>query len=245
MEVIEFPGYIEEEKMAIADRYLVPRQMEENGMDESGLRFSAASMQRIIREYTYEAGVRNLEREIGRVIRKVARLKAEKKDFPTIITPGMVEKFLGPPEYFLSEAERQDEVGVATGLAWTENGGEIMAVEVALLEGKGSLQITGQVGEVMQESAQAALTYLKSRAHLLDIDPDIFEKLDIHIHLPEGAIPKDGPSGGITLCTALASAFTGRRVLPRCRHDRRNHPARAGSDDWRCARKSAGRPPRR
>jgi ATP-dependent Lon protease len=213
MEVIEFPGYIEEEKMAIADRYLIPRQMEENGMDESGLRFSAAAMQRIIREYTYEAGVRNMEREIGRVIRKVARLKAEKKEFPTIITPGMVEKFLGPPEYFLTEAERQDEVGVATGLAWTENGGEIMAVEVALLEGKGSLQITGQVGEVMQESAQAALTYLKSRAHLLDIDPDIFEKLDIHIHLPEGAIPKDGPSGGITMCTALASAFTGRRVF--------------------------------
>jgi ATP-dependent Lon protease len=212
MEVIEFPGYIEEEKMAIADRYLIPRQMEENGMDESGLRFSAASMQRIIREYTYEAGVRNLEREIGRVVRKVARLKAEKKDFPTMVTPGMIEKFLGPPEYFLSEAERQDEVGVATGLAWTENGGEIMAIEVALLEGKGSLQITGQVGEVMQESAQAALTYLKSRAPLLDIDPDVFEKLDIHIHLPEGAIPKDGPSGGITLCTALASAFTGRRV---------------------------------
>lgn len=213
MEVIEFPGYIEEEKMAIADRYLIPRQMEENGMDESGMRFSAAAMQRIIREYTYEAGVRNLEREIGRVIRKVARLKAEKKEFPTIITPGMIEKFLGPPEYFLTEAERQDEVGVATGLAWTENGGEIMAVEVALLEGKGSLQITGQVGEVMQESAQAALTYLKSRAHLLDIDPDIFEKLDIHIHLPEGAIPKDGPSGGITMCAALASAFTGRRVF--------------------------------
>jgi ATP-dependent Lon protease len=213
MEVIEFPGYIEEEKMAIADRYLIPRQMEENGMDESGLRFSAASMQRIIREYTYEAGVRNLEREIGRVIRKVARLKAEKKEFPIMITPGMIEKFLGPPEYFMSEAERQDEVGVSTGLAWTENGGEIMAVEVALLEGKGSLQITGQVGEVMQESAQAALTYLKSRANMLNIDPDVFEKLDIHIHLPEGAIPKDGPSGGITLCTALASAFTGRRVF--------------------------------
>jgi ATP-dependent Lon protease len=170
-------------------------------------------MQKIIREYTYEAGVRNLEREVGRVIRKVARLKAEKKEYPMMVTPGMIEKFLGPPEYFMTEAERQDEVGVATGLAWTENGGEIMAVEVALLEGKGSLQITGQVGEVMQESAQAALTYLKSRAPLLGIDPDIFEKLDIHIHLPEGAIPKDGPSGGITLCSALASAFTGRRVF--------------------------------
>ncbi len=213
MEVIEFPGYIEEEKMAIADRYLIPRQMEENGMDESGLRFSAAAMQKIIREYTYEAGVRNLEREIGRVVRKVARLKAEKRDFPTIVTPNMVEKFLGPPQFFQTEAERQDEVGVATGLAWTENGGEIMAIEIALLEGKGSMQITGQVGEVMQESAQAALTYVKSRALLLGIDPDIFDKLDIHMHLPEGAIPKDGPSAGITLCTALVSAFTGRRVL--------------------------------
>ncbi len=213
LEVIEFPGYIEEDKMAIADRYLIPRQMEENGMEESGLKFSAPAMQKIIREYTYEAGVRNLEREIGRVVRKVARLKAEKKDFPTIITPTLVEKFLGPPQFFQTEAERQDEVGVATGLAWTENGGEIMAIEVSLLEGKGSMQITGQVGDVMQESAQAALTYLKSRAPLLNIEADVFDKLDIHLHLPEGGIPKDGPSAGITLCTALVSAFTGRRVF--------------------------------
>lgn len=212
LEVIEFPGYIEDEKMAIADRYLIPRQMEENGMEESGLRFSAQSMQRIIREYTYEAGVRNLEREIGRVIRKAARLKAEGKDYPSIVTPATVEKFLGPPQFLRTEAERQDEVGVATGLAWTENGGEIMAVEVALLEGKGSMQITGQVGEVMQESAQAALTYMKSRAPMLGLDAEIFERLDIHLHLPEGAVPKDGPSAGITLCTALISAFTGRRV---------------------------------
>jgi ATP-dependent Lon protease len=212
LEVIEFPGYIEDEKMAISDRYLIPRQMEENGMDESGLHFSAQAMQRIIREYTYEAGVRNLEREIGRVVRKVARLKAEKKEFPTLISPPMIEKFLGPPQYFRTEAERQDEVGVSTGMAWTESGGEIMAIEVALLEGKGSLQITGQVGEVMQESAQAALTYIKSRAPLFGMETEIFEKLDIHLHLPEGAIPKDGPSAGIALCTALVSAFTGRRV---------------------------------
>ncbi len=213
MEIIEFPGYIEEEKMAIADRYLIPRQMEENGMDDSGLRFSDSSMQRIIREYTYEAGVRNLEREIGRVIRKAARLKAEGREYPSIVTPNMVEKFLGPPQYFQTEAERQDEVGVATGLAWTENGGEIMSIEVALMEGKGSMQITGQVGDVMQESAQAALTYLKSRAPLFGIEPEVFERLDIHMHLPEGAIPKDGPSAGITLCTALISAFTGRRIF--------------------------------
>jgi ATP-dependent Lon protease len=210
MEVIEFPGYIEEEKVAIADRYLIPRQMEENGMDETGLRFAPQALQKIIREYTFEAGVRNLEREIGRVTRKVARWKAEGKQHPTIITPNIIEKFLGPQQFFQTEAERQDEVGAATGMAWTENGGEIMFVEVSVWEGKGAMQITGQVGEVMQESAQAALTYLKSRAPMFNIDPEVFDRMDIHIHLPEGAIPKDGPSAGITMATALISAFTGR-----------------------------------
>ncbi len=212
LEVIEFPGYIEDEKMAISDRYLIPRQMEENGMDESGLRFSDTSLQKIIREYTYEAGVRNLEREVGRVIRKVARWKAEGKQFPTLVTPNMVEKLLGPPQFFQSEAERRDEVGVATSLAWTENGGEIMSIEVAVLDGKGGLQMTGQIGDVMQESGQAALTYLKSRMDLFGIEPDVFERMDIHVHMPEGAIPKDGPSAGITLATAILSALTGRPV---------------------------------
>ncbi len=212
LEVIEFPGYIEEEKLAIASRFLLPRQLEENGMDESGLRLAESAVQKVIREYTYEAGVRNLERELGRVVRKIARLKAEKRETPSLVTPAMVEKFLGPPQFFRSEAERENEVGVATGLAWTESGGEVLAVEVALMEGKGSMQITGQVGEVMQESAQAALTYIKTRAGLFGLDPEIFEHLDIHMHLPEGAVPKDGPSAGITLCTALISAFTGRRV---------------------------------
>ncbi|GAB4492000.1 MAG: endopeptidase La [Anaerolineales bacterium] len=212
LEVIEFPGYIEEEKMAIADRYLIPRQMDENGMTESGLRFADTALQRVIREYTYEAGVRNLEREIGRVIRKAARLKAEKKEFPTIITPNVVEKFLGPPQFLRSEAERRDEVGVATSLAWTENGGEIMTIEVAILEGKGGLQMTGQIGDVMQESGQAALTYIKSRADLFGIELDVFERMDIHVHMPEGAIPKDGPSAGITLATAILSALTGRPI---------------------------------
>ncbi|HXF86110.1 MAG TPA: endopeptidase La [Anaerolineales bacterium] len=212
MEVIEFPGYIEEEKLEIANRYLIPRQIEENGIDDIGLKFEPAAIRRIIREYTYEAGVRNLEREIGRVCRKIARLKAEGKKYPTVITAESIEKFLGPQQVFQTEAERNDEVGVATSLAWTENGGEIMPVEVAVLEGKGSLQMTGQIGEVMQESGQAALTYIKSRATQLNIDLDVFERMDIHVHIPEGGIPKDGPSAGITMATAIVSALTGRPV---------------------------------
>jgi ATP-dependent Lon protease len=212
MEVIEFPGYIEEEKLEIARRFLIPRQIEESGLEDKEIEFPEPTMRRIIREYTYEAGVRNLEREIGRMCRKVARLKSEKHHFPTRPTPATVEKFLGPPQFFMTEAERQDEVGVATGIAWTENGGEIMPVEVLILEGKGNMQITGQVGEVMQESAQAALSYLKSRTKELDLDADTFEHVDVHVHIPEGAIPKDGPSAGITLATALISAFTERPV---------------------------------
>jgi len=212
MEVIEFPGYIEEEKLEIANRYLIPRQIEENGVDGISLQFEAEAVHRIIREYTYEAGVRNLEREIGKVCRKVARLKAEGRKFPTKITAEAVEKLLGPQQFFQSEAELVDEVGVVTSLAWTENGGEIMPVEVAILEGKGGLQMTGQMGDVMQESGHAALTYIKSRAAQLNIDLEVFERMDIHVHMPEGAIPKDGPSAGITMATAIISALTGRPV---------------------------------
>jgi len=212
MELIEFPGYIEEEKLEIARRFLIPRQLEEAGLDGDKLFFLDQALKRMIREYTYEAGVRNLEREIGRVCRKIARTKAEGKKYPTRVSPTSVERFLGPPQFFDIEAERQDEAGVATAIAWTENGGEIMPVEVLLMEGKGNLQITGQIGNVMQESAQAAFSYLKSRADQLKLDVQLFENLDIHIHIPEGAIPKDGPSAGITICTALISAFTGREV---------------------------------
>ena len=212
MEVLEFPGYIEEEKVEISRRFLIPRQLEESGLDTGEVHFQDPALRRIIREYTYEAGVRNLEREIGRMCRKAARLKSEQKTFPTQFTAGTVEKFLGPPQFFETEAERQDEIGVATAIAWTENGGDIMPVEVLILDGKGNLQITGQIGEVMQESAQAALSYMKSRARELDLDPEIFERLDVHIHIPEGAIPKDGPSAGITIATALISAFTDREV---------------------------------
>jgi len=208
MEVIEFPGYIEEEKLIIARRFLAPRQLEESGLKEHESRLTDQAIIRIIREYTYEAGVRNLEREIGRVFRKVARLKAESKRYPSNIGPNSIERFLGPPQFFDMEAERENEVGVATALAWTVNGGEIMPVEVLLTEGKGNLQITGQIGDVMQESAQAALTFIKSRTEQFSIPSGLFEQVDVHIHIPEGSIPKDGPSAGITICTALCSAFT-------------------------------------
>jgi ATP-dependent Lon protease len=213
MEVIEFPGYIEEEKLEIANRYLIPRQIEENGVDGIHLRFEPDAVRRIIREYTYEAGVRNLEREIGRVCRKVARMKAEGRKYPVVVTAESIDKFLGPQQVFQPEAELSDEVGVVTSLAWTENGGEIMPVEVAVLEGKGGLQMTGQMGDVMQESGQAALTYIKSRAAQLNIDLEVFERMDIHVHMPEGGIPKDGPSAGITMATAIVSALTGRPVF--------------------------------
>lgn len=212
MEIIEFPGYIEEEKLEIARRFLIPRQIEESGLDPDEVKFLDQTIRKIIREYTYEAGVRNLEREIGRLCRKIARKKSEKRKFPSRLTPVILERFLGPPQFFETEAEKQDEIGVATAIAWTETGGEIMPVEVLVMEGKGNLQITGQIGDVMQESAQAGLSYLKAHTRDFELKADIFENLDIHIHIPEGAIPKDGPSAGVTIATALISAFTGRKV---------------------------------
>ncbi len=216
MEVIEFPGYIEEEKLAIARRFLVPRQLTENGLDNNAkLHFSDEALRHIIREYTYEAGVRNLEREIANVCRKVARRVADGKQAPHRITTQSLLKYLGPPQFTYGLAEKEDEIGVAMGIAWTEAGGDIMPVEVTLMEGKGSLMLTGQLGEVMQESAQAALSYARSHAKELGIKERNFDKLDIHIHVPEGAIPKDGPSAGITMSTALISALASRPV----RHD--------------------------
>ncbi len=215
LEVIEFPGYIEEEKLVIARKYLVPRQAEQNGMGGSEPILSDRAVRSIIREYTWEAGVRNLEREIGKVLRKLARRKAEGKRVPKHISSAGLARLLGPPEIMAPTLEKEDQVGMAVGLAWTENGGEGMAVEVVLVNGKGSMQVTGQVGEVMQESAQAALSYIKSRSKELGVGREMFEKTDIHVHIPEGAIPKDGPSAGITLATALASALTKRAV----RHD--------------------------
>jgi ATP-dependent Lon protease len=215
MEVIEFPGYIEEEKLEIARRFLVPRQLTENGLDETKLHFSDEALRQITREYTYEAGVRNLEREIANICRKVARRVADGKQAPHRITIQSLLKYLGPPQFIYGMAEKEDEIGVAMSIAWTEAGGDIMPVEVTLMEGKGNLMLTGQLGEVMQESAQAALSYARSHAKELGIRGRNFDKLDIHIHVPEGAIPKDGPSAGITMSTALISALAGRPV----RHD--------------------------
>lgn len=212
MEVIEFSSYIEDEKVMIAKQFLIPRQLHETGIEDLNVQVPEGSIRQIIRNYTYEAGVRNLEREIGRICRKIARLKTEGKTYPTKIESHHIERFLGPQQIFDLEAEHEDEIGVATAMAWTESGGDIMPVEVLIVDGKGNLQITGQIGEVMQESAQAALSYMKSKADVLGVDADLFENVDVHIHIPEGGIPKDGPSAGITIASALISSFTSRKV---------------------------------
>ena len=212
MEIIDFPGYLEEEKVKISKEFLLPRQMIENGLKDSPVAFPDDTIIRVIRDYTYEAGVRSLEREIAKILRKIAKNKSQGKTVPEKIEAGDIEKYSGPQQFFAFEADVKDEIGVCTAVAWTENGGEIMPVEVLVIEGKGNLQITGKIGEVMQESAQAALSYVKSRAEYFELDPEDFEKWDIHLHIPEGAIQKDGPSAGITICLALISALTRRKV---------------------------------
>jgi len=214
MEIVEFPGYVMEEKVEIALKHLTPKQILENSLSESDIEFNRKTLEDIIQNYTYESGVRNLERQIGKLCRKVSKQKIEKIDnISRKLTPSTVESYLGPPKYFPLIAENVDEVGVATAVAWTENGGEIMPVEVLVVQGKGNLNITGQIGEVMQESAQAALTFIKSRVKIFNIKIETFEKVDIHIHVPEGAVQKDGPSGGVTLCLAMISAITKRRTF--------------------------------
>ncbi len=212
LEVIEFPGYAEDEKLAIARQFLIPQQLEAHGLTESGIRFDTAALQTLIREYTYEAGVRNLNREIANVCRKVARLVAEEKAHKKRILPSVIHKFLGPPEYLQSRTHQEDSVGLVTGLAWTYNGGDTLTIEVSVLPGKGQLMMTGQLGDVMQESGQAAMSYMRARAADLNVPSVDFEEYDVHVHLPEGAVPKDGPSAGITLATAIISAFTERKV---------------------------------
>jgi len=215
MEVIRLPGYSHEEKLQIAKRYLVPRNLKEHGLTEENLEFTDEALSVIVKRYTREAGVRNLNREIANICRKVARRVAEGKTEKVVVTPENVSEFLGPPKFVEEIAERKPHVGVATGLAWTPFGGSVLFVETTKMPGKGSLIITGLLGEVMKESAQAALSYVRSRSEQLGIPEDFFSKHDIHIHVPAGAIPKDGPSAGITMATALASLATGRPV----RHD--------------------------
>src|SRR4026207_28343 len=212
MEVIQLSGYTNEEKLAIARKYLIPRQFTDNGISDRQLEFSDDAVLRIIGEYTKEAGLRNLEREIASICRKVARKVAEGKTELTRVNRANVHSFLGAPK-FLPEAEQEHhEIGVATGLAWTSTGGEILYVEASLSRGRGNLTLTGQLGDVMKESAQAAVSYARAHAKKLGIEADFYQRLDIHIHVPAGAIPKDGPSAGITMATALISALTRRPV---------------------------------
>jgi ATP-dependent Lon protease len=212
MEIIEIPGYTEEEKLGIAQRYLIPRQLKEHGITDQHIRITESGLHTIVSHYTREAGVRSLDREIANVMRKVAKKVAEGKVQCYSITPANVHKFLGVPKYVPEAEQEEDEIGVSTGLAWTESGGDVLYIEATVMKGKGQLTLTGHLGEVMKESAQAALSYVRSREKLLGIDPDIFSKIDIHIHVPAGAIPKDGPSAGITMATAIASILSGIHV---------------------------------
>ena len=212
METIRLPGYTEQEKTHIARKYLIPRQTKENGLTPQDLEISDAIISRIIREYTREAGLRNLEREIGAVCRKIARRKAEGETGPFSVTPGLLHKLLGPPAYKDENKEEDLPAGVAVGLAWTPYGGEILHIEATTMSGTGKLTLTGKLGDVMKESAQAALSYARSRADKLGLDPSFSEKKDIHVHVPAGATPKDGPSAGVTLVTALVSTLTARPV---------------------------------
>jgi len=213
MEIIYLSGYTEEEKLGIAKNYLLPKQLKEHGISKRELQISDPALRMLITHYTREAGVRNLERQIANLCRKVARKIAEgRKKKRYVITTRNLHRYLGPPLYLPEEELKNDEVGVATGLAWTETGGDIIYVEATVMKGKGNLTLTGQLGDVMKESAQAALSYVRSIAKKLGIAEDIFSKTDIHIHVPAGAIPKDGPSAGITMATAIASALTGRAV---------------------------------
>jgi ATP-dependent Lon protease len=214
MEVITLPGYTEEEKIHIATKYLVPRQLTEHGLKKGQLSIRKTALAAMIRGYTREAGVRTLERQIAAICRRTARRIVEGKTKSIAVTPQNVKDFLGPVEFFYDMAERMTEPGVAIGLAWTAAGGDILFIEATQMPGKGSLILTGSLGDVMRESAQAALSYVRSRAQQLGIDPKIFEKSDIHIHVPAGAIPKDGPSAGLTMGMALASLLMHKPLKP-------------------------------
>jgi ATP-dependent Lon protease len=210
MEVIRLSGYTEDEKVNIAEKYLIPKQMQNNGLKEGEIAIRDAALRDIVRHYTRESGVRNLEREISKICRKVVKeVLLTKKAGTVAVTPKSLERYLGVPRFRYGRAEEIDQIGQVTGLAWTEVGGELLRIESALVAGKGKFTYTGQLGEVMQESIQAAMTVVRSRADALGIDPEFHQKTDVHIHVPEGATPKDGPSAGVAMCTALVSALTG------------------------------------
>lgn len=208
LEIIHFAGYTQDEKFHIASDFLLKKQMENHGLTSQKAEISNEATRFIIQRYTREAGVRNLERAIAAVFRKVAKMVAEGKKGKTEVTPKNVPKFLGPPKFTASIAEKKDEVGMATGLAWTEAGGDILFIEVALMPGKGNLLLTGQLGDVMKESCQAAMSYIRARAQQFGLPEKFYQKIDVHVHVPEGAVPKDGPSAGIAITTAIVSALT-------------------------------------
>ena len=215
MEVIRLPGYTEDEKVEIAKAYLMPKQMKNNGLKENELQVSDAALRDIVRYYTREAGVRSIEREIAKICRKVVRevlLEKDKSDKICKVTPKILEKYLGVRQFRYGVAEDNDQIGQVNGLAWTEVGGELLTIESAVMRGKGKLSYTGQLGDVMQESIQAAMTVIRCRAATLGLEPDFQDSIDIHVHVPEGATPKDGPSAGVGMCTALASSITKKPV---------------------------------
>jgi len=210
MEVIRLSGYTEDEKVNIAQRYLVPKQMKNNGLKRDELSVTEEALRDVCRYYSREAGVRSLEREISKICRKVVKaLVLRARSTKIVVNPGNLEKYLGVRRYSFGMAEKQNQVGQVTGLAWTEVGGELLTIESVVLPGKGKVVTTGKLGEVMQESMQAALSVVRKRARSLGIQDDFYQKSDLHIHLPEGAIPKDGPSAGIAIATALVSVLTG------------------------------------
>jgi ATP-dependent Lon protease len=209
MEVIRLSGYTEDEKVAIAERYLLPKQMKNNGLKDGELVIRESALRDIIRHYTREAGVRNLEREISKICRKVVKeVLLKSRDGATIVSAKSLEKYLGVQRFRYGRADEHDQIGQVTGLAWTEVGGELLRIESALVPGKGKFTYTGQLGDVMQESIQAAMTVVRARAEALGVPLDFHNTFDMHIHVPEGATPKDGPSAGVAMCTALVSALT-------------------------------------
>ena len=215
MEVLRIPGYTEQEKHQIAQRFLVPRQLEANGLTKQNLQVTDAALTHVIRHYTHEAGVRNLDREIANISRKIARkVVSESQSVAVEITPANLNDYLGIIKYRDFFAEKKNDIGLTTGLAWTEVGGQVLTTEATLMQGRGRLTLTGKLGDVMQESAQAGMSYVRSRSHLFGLPKDFYRHIDIHVHVPEGAIPKDGPSAGITICTSIVSALT--RVPVRC-----------------------------
>jgi ATP-dependent Lon protease len=215
MEIIRLPGYLETEKVQIARQFLVPKQLAASGLGPEDLRVGVPTLRVMVNQYTREAGVRNLERELAGLCRKVAKKKAAGQLKARVtVTESNLHKFLGPVRFLTSEVERKSRVGVANGLAWTETGGELLTIEVSILPGKGELLLTGKLGDVMRESGQAALSYARSRAAQLGLDKWFYRDIDVHVHVPEGAMPKDGPSAGITMAVALVSALTGVPTRP-------------------------------